>query len=99
MSYHVQSYVHEGAAGATSPQKAPNGAYLAQDRLKMEKDSRFLTPADLAKQTRRSVRSIYRGIKSGEIPAAQIGGQWRCPSAYLDLLEERAMQSIARDDA
>jgi excisionase family DNA binding protein len=50
-------------------------------------DRRCLTPDEYAVERRVSVRTVYRLIKSGKVPAERVGGQWRLwlkiPSGHL----------------
>jgi len=40
-------------------------------------DRRCLTPKDFATSRRISLRTVYRLIKSGKLPAERVGNQWR----------------------
>lgn len=47
----------------------------------------WLTPAEVAKHFRVRLRTIRRLLKSGEIPALRLGGQYRIHRRTLDELE------------
>ncbi len=58
-------------------------------------NTRFLTVAEFGSQTRKSLRAVYAGIKSGKYPCVRIGHTWLIPTAYLDRLEAEALRSVA----
>jgi len=49
----------------------------------------LLTVAEVASAMRISTMTVYRLIKSGELPAVRIGRQWRFRRADLDAWVER----------
>lgn len=52
--------------------------------------SRFLTPAEVAELLRVSSMTVYRLIKSGELPAAKISSSFRLRESDVDAyLESR----------
>jgi excisionase family DNA binding protein len=60
-----------------------------------EEGTRFLTIAEFARETRRSMAAIYSGIKRGKLPAVRFGQSWLIPVSYLDKLEDEANRSVA----
>ncbi|MUK01322.1 helix-turn-helix domain-containing protein [Vibrio cholerae] len=52
----------------------------------MTKQRRFLTPVDVAEELAVSQSQMYAILKSGELPAIQVGGrgQWRIERARLE---------------
>lgn len=56
--------------------------------------ARFLTVAEVAELLRVSTMTVYRLIKSGELPAARIGKSYRVREDDIDAyLEERFTQA------
>ena len=45
---------------------------------------RTYTPREVSDQLKLSVTTIYRLIKSHELPAVRLGGQFRVPAAELE---------------
>jgi excisionase family DNA binding protein len=68
---------------------------------------RFLTLADVAEQLQISAAACYSLVRSGELPAIQIGGrgQWRVEEAKFEEFIQgryaaaREMLASGRDDA
>ena len=68
---------------------------------------RFLTLADVAEQLQISAAACYSLVRSGELPAIQIGGrgQWRVEEAKFEEFIQgryaaaREMLAAGRDDA
>ncbi len=58
-------------------------------------NTRFLTVAEFGFQTRKSLRAVYAGIKTGRYPFLRVGHTWLIPVAYLDKLEAEALRSVA----
>ena len=55
----------------------------------------FLTTEEVLAYLRITPRTIYRLIRSGELPALRIGRQWRFRRADLDAWIERQRASAA----
>jgi excisionase family DNA binding protein len=53
-------------------------------------DEVFLTTVEVLEYLNLSVRTVYRLIKSGKVPAVRIGRQWRFRKADIDLWLENA---------
>lgn len=47
---------------------------------------KLLTPAEIAKELRISLRTVYRMIDSGQLEAIRIGDQYRIKAESLDRL-------------
>lgn len=45
----------------------------------------LLTPAEVLSCLRVNVRTVYRLMRTGELPAVRVGRQWRIRKADLDL--------------
>jgi excisionase family DNA binding protein len=58
-------------------------------------DEPFLTPAEAARVARLSVKSIYRLINEGKVPAIRVAGSLRVPTAWRDALMRAAGQALA----
>ena len=54
----------------------------------------FLTTEEVLVYLRTTPRTIYRLIRSGELPAVRIGRQWRFRRADLDAWVERQRPSF-----
>lgn len=50
----------------------------------------FLTPEEAAALLKVHSQTIYRKLRSGQLPGARIGGQWRLRRADIDKLFEPA---------
>ncbi len=48
--------------------------------------SEYLSLKEVADLLRLSERTLYRHVKSGKLPAAKIGGQWRVRKSDVDRL-------------
>jgi excisionase family DNA binding protein len=65
--------------------------------------SRFLTLADVAEQLQISAHQAYGLVRSGELPAIQVGGrgQWRVEStqfeAYIERGYARTQELVAQE--
>lgn len=46
----------------------------------------MLTLEEVAERTQLSMRTIYRRVQDGTIPAVRFGRVWRCPVAKIDAL-------------
>jgi len=56
----------------------------------------FMRPMDIAKETGYSTAHIYRLIKAGKFPGAQIGGRIRIPrEAWEQWLSEQSRAALA----
>ena len=42
-----------------------------------------------------SMRTIYRRVKDGSIPAFKMGSVWRCPASYVDKLRSDPSATLA----
>ncbi len=51
--------------------------------LMYTKDVQALTPEDLAQILKMSKATIYRKIRTGDIPAKKIGKDYRIPQTYI----------------
>ena len=60
-------------------------------------DDTFLTTGDVLGYLRVNLRTVYRLIKAGKIPAVRVGRQWRCRKSDLDawLESQRAGRAAA----
>jgi len=60
-------------------------------------DDAFLTTDDVLGYLRVNLRTVYRLIKAGKIPAVRVGRQWRCRKSDLDawLESQRAGRATA----
>jgi len=54
----------------------------------------FLSIAEFVSVARISLPTVYRKIKTGEIPSARIGCRILIPAAFLKELEDKAMRSL-----
>ncbi|MBD5786333.1 helix-turn-helix domain-containing protein [Cellulosimicrobium terreum] len=65
---------------------------------------RFLTLADVTEQLNISAAQAYALVRSGELPAIQVGGrgQWRVEASelesYIQRMYEQTRQRIKADD-
>jgi excisionase family DNA binding protein len=50
---------------------------------------RTITPRETADELSMSMGSVYRALKSGEIPSVRIGGKYLIPVAALNKLLDR----------
>ena len=71
-----------------------NGFDMTVRDMKMHKDATsdmqaFLTTEEVLAYLKTTPRTIYRLIRSGELPAVRIGRQWRFKRADLDQWVER----------
>lgn len=57
--------------------------------------SEYLTVVEVAKLTKLSRPTIYRGIQRGEIPAVRIGGAVRIPAAWLESLAAQTAKATS----
>ncbi len=57
-------------------------------------ESQFLTTDDVLGYLRINARTVYRLIKSGEIPAVRIGRQWRIRRCDLDSWLDSQRQAV-----
>ncbi|OMH27046.1 DNA-binding protein [Tersicoccus phoenicis] len=66
---------------------------------------RFLTLSDVCEELQISSAQAYALVRSGELPAIQVGGrgQWRVEQtvldAYIEAKYEQTRQQVARDRA
>lgn len=49
-----------------------------------DRPSTWLTPKDVQEELRLGERSVYRHLKSGEIPSIRIGGVYRINRKHLE---------------
>lgn len=67
--------------------------------------ARFLTLSDVCEELQISSAQAYALVRSGELPAIQVGGrgQWRVEQtvldAYIEAKYEQTRQQVARDRA
>ena len=55
---------------------------------------KFLTPDEVAEDTRHSTEWVYAKLRSGGIPGFKIGGSWRIPrKEYEEWIRARPRQS------
>lgn len=45
-----------------------------------------ITLEQVAQELQLSMRTVYRRVKDGSIPAFKMGSVWRCPVSYIDRL-------------
>jgi excisionase family DNA binding protein len=55
---------------------------------------RLLTPSEVAEQLRVSTMTVYRLIKSGELPAAKISSSYRLRSEDVDAYLEARFSDV-----
>lgn len=53
-------------------------------RASLETSNRMLTIKEVAEYLSVHEKTIYRLVKSGELPALRVGGQWRFEKKVLD---------------
>ena len=58
-------------------------------------DSAFLTTEEVLSCLKVNPRTIYRLIRTGELPAVRIGRQWRFRRADLDMWLDRQRHSAS----
>ncbi len=58
-------------------------------------DEPFLTVPEAARLVRLSVKSVYRLIDSGQIPAIRVAGSIRIPTEWRDALMRAAGEAVA----
>ena len=61
---------------------------------RMQNSQAFLTTEEVLAYLKTTPRTIYRLIRSGELPAVRIGRQWRFRRADLDEWVERQRASF-----
>jgi len=67
--------------------------------MNTRKTERLLTIADIAERDRVSEKTVRRWIKSGELIAHKLGGQWRISEAdHALFLHQRRGLNLPRSD-
>lgn len=57
---------------------------IAQLKPAAQKETKYLTVAEVAKKLKVAPLTIYRGMNRGEIPHKKIGSKKLIPSTYLE---------------
>lgn len=72
--------------------RAPGGVYT-DDRPETMNDDHFLTTEEVLDYLQVNLRTVYRLIKAGKIPAVRVGRQWRFRKRDIDAWLDSSRQS------